>query len=291
MGGMEMALAELPLALFSTLAPMGAGAFLLMTVAFFTRPFDDASLRRVDRLTLIPLVIVVIGFVCAFFHLASPQHALGVFANLGSSPMSNEIFVGVIFCLVAFAYWIVTLCARPSLGVHRVLCAIVAIVGLVFCVFVGLAYGVDTIPSWNNPMTPLSTLCFGILGGCAVGMVVVGPTGSEGAHSISHGFESAAVVLSWIGSIGAVVFVGIQMGMTWGMSNNMMYGSDLVGPMLPWIVVAVIVLLATGWLLTSEIKKSRAGFFPWLVVILAFAGILLARLAFYAIEFSVGLGI
>ena len=36
---MEAAFAELPLALFTTLAPMGAGAFIALALAFFTTTF------------------------------------------------------------------------------------------------------------------------------------------------------------------------------------------------------------------------------------------------------------
>ena len=83
-------MAELPLALFTTLAPIGAGAFIALAVAFFTTKFSDEQLKKIDRMTTIPVVVLVAGFICAFFHLASPMHAFGVFAGLGASPLSNE---------------------------------------------------------------------------------------------------------------------------------------------------------------------------------------------------------
>lgn len=73
-------MAELPLALFTTLAPIGAGAFIALAVAFFTTKFSDEQLKKIDRMTTIPVVVLVAGFICAFFHLASPMHAFGVFA-------------------------------------------------------------------------------------------------------------------------------------------------------------------------------------------------------------------
>ena len=69
-------MAELPLALFTTLAPVGAGAFIALAVAFFTTKFSDEQLKKIDRMTTIPVVVLVAGFICAFFHLASPMHAL-----------------------------------------------------------------------------------------------------------------------------------------------------------------------------------------------------------------------
>ena len=72
---MEAAFAELPLALFTTLAPIGAGAFVALAIALLTTPFSDEQLKRIDRMTLIPLVVVIMGFAASFFHLASPLHA------------------------------------------------------------------------------------------------------------------------------------------------------------------------------------------------------------------------
>ena len=45
---MEAAFAELPLALFTTLAPMGAGAFIALALAFFTTTFTDDQVKTVS---------------------------------------------------------------------------------------------------------------------------------------------------------------------------------------------------------------------------------------------------
>lgn len=289
--GMELAMSELPLALFSTLAPMGAGAFTLLAIAFCTRSYDDEVLKRIDKLTVVPLVVTIIGFICAFFHLASPMHAFGVFANLGTSPMSNEILVGVIFCVVAIIYWIVAMATRMSAGLRKGLSWVTAIVGLVFCLFIGLAYGMDTIPSWSNAMVPLSTLCFGLLGGTAVGLVVLYWAGAPVAEGDAKGFGTAAMALAWIGALGSALFFCINLGMTSGMENNMMTGAELVGGVMGMAVIGVVLMLAAGVVLTLEIRKQRNVGYAWLAVILAFVGILLVRLCFYGIELSVGLGI
>ena len=287
--GMEYGMAELPLALFSTLAPMGAGAFTILAVAFFTSSFEGETLKKIDRLTAIPIVFVVVGFICAFFHLASPQHAFGVFANVGSSPMSNEILMGVVFCAVAIIYWIVAIATKMSDGLRKAFSVIVAVLGLVFCVFIGLAYGMDTIPSWDNIMVPLSTLFYGVLGGSAVGMTVI--YGAHALDSATKAFVTAAVVLSWTGAIGSVLFFGLNMGEAAGIQNNMMLGSDIIDGMLLWIITAIIVMLLAGLALMFEIQKERAAFYPWIGVFVACVGIFIARIAFYGAEISIGLGI
>ena len=113
-------MAELPLALFTTLAPIGAGAFVALAVAFFTTKFSDEQLRKIDRMTAIPVVALVAGFICAFFHLASPMHAFGVFAGVGASPLSNELLAGVVFAVLAIVYWIVALAGKLDKKDYRV---------------------------------------------------------------------------------------------------------------------------------------------------------------------------
>ncbi len=46
---MEITFAEMPLALFSTLAPMGAGAFVILAIAFLTAKLDGDALKKIDR--------------------------------------------------------------------------------------------------------------------------------------------------------------------------------------------------------------------------------------------------
>lgn len=287
--GMELGLTEMPLALFSTLVPMGAGAFTLLAVAFFSGNIEAEKLKKIDRLTVIPLLFVLVGFVCAFFHLANPMNAFGVFANTGSSPMSNEILMGIIFCVIAIVYWIVAIATKMSDGVRKAFSCVTAVAGLIFCIFIGLAYGMDTIPSWSNAAVPASTLFFGLLGGSAVGMAVLYSADSYDVDAKK--FKTSALVLSWAGVIGSALFFALNIGITSGLNNNMMTGAEVAGAIMPWVVTAIIVMVLSGVALMFEITKKRATFYSWVVVVVTFVGILLARLAFYGIEFTVGLGI
>ena len=109
---MEAAFAELPLALFTTLAPAGAGAFVALACAFFAASFTDEQLKKIDRMTFIPFVVVLVGFACSFAHLASPLNAVNALNGFGSSPLTNEIVVGSVFVVVALAYLIVALTGK-----------------------------------------------------------------------------------------------------------------------------------------------------------------------------------
>lgn len=284
---MEMAMHEMPLALFSTFAPMGAGAFIVLAVAFFTNSFKEDQLKRIDRLTSIPLIFVVAGFIAAFFHLASPLNAINVFAGIGSSPLSNEIACGIVFVVVALIYWIAALTGKLSSGARQGLSAVVAVVAVVFAYFIGSAYMMDTIGSWNTVMVPLSIISFALVGGAAVGSMTIGFAGV--ASELSKSFRTALAVIAIVGIVGGIAFGGLQLAGAAGMQNGIESGAEAVAGVTMWFVCAAVCLIAAGVFVVLRGKGMAT--YSVVATILAFAGILIARLAFYATELSVGLSL
>lgn len=290
---METAFAEMPLALFSTLAPVGAGAFLVLAMALSTAKPDADALRRIDRFTAIPVALVVVGFIAAFFHLASPLNALGVFAGVGRSPLSNELVVGCIFAVVMLAYWIWALTGKMPEGARKGLVWATAALGLVFALFTGMAYMIDTIPSWNTFAGPVQMLGFALLGGAAVGVLVLTLAGC--AEQLKAGALKTAVLAVLVA--GLVLGIGgfaVQAMAASGMSNALVSGADLVASATMAIVCGIICLVGTGVCDTFAVRGMGAGALVGVsvgAVALALVGILLMRLAFYAMQVSVGISI
>lgn len=290
---METAFAEIPLALFSTLAPVGAGAFLVLAMALSTAKPDADALRRIDRFTAIPVALVVVGFIAAFFHLASPLNAFGVFAGVGRSPLSNELVVGCIFAVVMLAYWIWALTGKMPEGARKGLVWATAALGLVFALFTGMAYMIDTIPSWNTFAGPVQMLGFALLGGAAVGVLVLTLAGC--AEQLKAGALKTAVLAVLVA--GLVLGIGgfaVQAMAASGMSNALVSGADLVASATMAIVCGIICLVGTGVCDTFAVRGMGAGALVGVsvgAVALALVGILLMRLAFYAMQVSVGISI
>lgn len=281
-------MAELPLALFTTLAPIGAGAFIALAVAFFTTKFSDEQLKKIDRMTTIPVVVLVAGFICAFFHLASPMHAFGVFAGLGASPLSNELLAGVVFAVLAIVYWIVALAGKLGEGVRKGFSAVVAVMAVVFACFTGAAYMMETIVSWNTPMVPVAVLGFSLLGGVSLGVLVLALSGA--LEDAAKGcFKMAAPVVLVVGLVLGVVGLLVQVMSVSGMGNALVDGADLVAaasaPM--WIGVVCMVVAAASAFMALRNSKSTA--LAAAAPVLAIVGVFAARLAFYAVQLSVGL--
>lgn len=281
-------MAELPLALFTTLAPIGAGAFIALAVAFFTTKFSDEQLKKIDRMTTIPVVVLVAGFICAFFHLASPMHAFGVFAGLGASPLSNELLAGVVFAVLAIVYWIVALAGKLGEGARKGFAAVVAVMAIVFACFTGAAYMMETIVSWNTPMVPVAVLGFSLLGGVSLGVLVLALSGAL-EDAAKGGFKMAAPVVLVVGLVLGVAGLLVQVMSVSGMGNALVDGADLVAaasaPM--WIGVVCMVVAAAAAFMALRNSKSTA--LAAAAPVLAIMGVFAARLAFYAVQLSVGL--
>lgn len=281
-------MAELPLALFTTLAPIGAGAFIALAVAFFTTKFSDEQLKKIDRMTTIPVVVLVAGFICTFFHLASPMHAFGVFAGLGASPLSNELLAGVVFAVLAIVYWIMALAGKLGEGARKGFAAVVAVMAIVFACFTGAAYMMETIASWNTPMVPVAVLGFSLLGGVSLGVLVLALSGAL-EDAAKGGFKMAAPVVLVVGLVLGVAGLLVQVMSVSGMGNALVDGADLVAaasaPM--WIGVVCMVVAAAAAFMALRNTKSTA--LAAAAPVLAIVGVFAARLAFYAVQLSVGL--
>lgn len=281
-------MAELPLALFTTLAPIGAGAFIALAVAFFTTKFSDEQLKKIDRMTTIPVVVLVAGFICAFFHLASPMHAFGVFAGLGASPLSNELLAGVVFAVLAIVYWIVALAGKLGEGARKGFSAVVAVMAVVFACFTGAAYMMETIASWNTPMVPVAVLGFSLLGGVSLGVLVLALSGAL-EDAAKGGFKMAALAVLVVGLVLGIAGLMVQVMSVSGMGNALVDGADLVAaasaPM--WIGVVCMVVAAASAFMALRNSKSTA--LAAAAPVLAIVGVFAARLAFYAVQLSVGL--
>lgn len=285
---MEAAFAELPLALFTTLAPAGAGAFVALACVFFAASFTDEQLKKIDRMTLIPLIVVLIGFACSFAHLASPMNAINVFAGMGHSPLTNEIVVGSVFVVVAIVYWIVAMTGKLTGGARKGFAALVAVVALVFACFTGFAYLMDTIASWNSPLLPIEILGFCLVGGTSFAALVLALSGAMG-DALGRQGKNILLIVAGLGALMGAFAAGAQIGGVASMSNAIISGADLVAEAIPVLVIGIVCLLATAAPLFIAVLGKGSVPLAGLAVVLALVGIFCLRLAFYATQLSVGL--
>lgn len=284
---MQFSVAELPLALFTTLAPLGAGAFIALACAFFATSFSDEQQKKIDRGTIIPLAIVIVGFICAFFHLASPMNAPSVFLGAGS-PMSNEIIAGCVFVIVAIVYVIVANAGKLCGSARKGFAAVVAALAVIFAIFTGLAYVMSTIATWDTPLVPVQMLGFALVGGAATAALVLATAGAW-ADACKGSFKSAVIGLAVVGAVLAIVGLAGQLAVASGMQNALVSGSELVSDALLPAIIGLALIVVAAVLVFVAVKKEAATGLAAAAAIAALVGIFFARVAFYAIQMSVGI--
>jgi anaerobic dimethyl sulfoxide reductase subunit C (anchor subunit) len=173
-----MQVSEWPLVLFTILAQMAVGSFVVLgVVQLLARRHTDV--KTVDKLSdatlyaIGPVMVVSIGV--AFFHLGNPINALHTIAGIGHSWLARELFFGAGFAILGAAF---ALCQwrkwfTPLL--RQILAAVTALVGLALVFCMSMVYAsLPTVPAWHSPATPISFYATAfLLGALAVGTAFV----------------------------------------------------------------------------------------------------------------------
>lgn len=282
--------AEAPLAVFTTLAPMGAAAFIVLLLAQMKGIYAGAASgsagsagdagRRIDKLTLIPVVVVLLGFVGAFFHLANPLAAFGVVDGIGRSPLSNEVLAGGVFVAVAIVYAVLAWTGKFAGSARTAALAVVSVLAVVFAVFCGLAYMMDTIPAWNQPSTVAQMLGFALLGGALLGALVLAVAKADVAS-----VRMPVLVMAVVGLVLAVAGFGMQIAACGGIYT--IWGSAADAVPAAWIVFGALLVggVAACALLFAALKRQPANVTLAAVAVAIFVvTVFLARIVFYGLH-------
>lgn len=171
MDGFSLAFGEITLVLFTTLAPSGAVAYLVMGLPVLVGRAQDEVARHLNQWSCLPLVVTMVGLIASATHLGNPSNALYVFTGVGRSPLSTEVFAAVIFLALAGVFWLYSFAERPRVGLQRGLLAAIDVAIVAFVVAVAFAYNVDTILTWSLPLVPVSLLLNALLDGPLLALV------------------------------------------------------------------------------------------------------------------------
>lgn len=308
---MHTALAEITLVVFTTLAPSGAMACALMALPGILGRGDARALARLDRFLCLPLVVTMVGLVASATHLGNPSNALYAFTGVGRSPLSTEVTAAVAFLALAGLYWLYSFARQPRRGLQRAWLVAVVASALVFIQTVARAYAVQTIPTWNSPLVPVSLWLNALVGGPLLAVATtcwarcehvlgVGRPGGRGAGGAALLATSACALAA------NVVVASLQARELAGISNALGPATRLV-PAFPLMIIGFALLAAVGIACEAralrrlarvpkpesaqETPAPRATDALLLAGTLAvFAGILLLRLAFYMSHMTAGFG-
>lgn len=273
------------LAVFTTLGPMGAGAFIALTYAFIAGQPDEAAAKRLDRWTALPLAVLAVGFLGAFMHLASPLNAFGVFSGVGASPLSNEILVGVTFAVLAVVYWVLALAGKLPFALRKTLLVVLAALAVVFAAFCGLAYMMYTIPTWNTPLSIVQMVGYMLAGGTVLGFCTVG----FAQVGLPKGAGTVALALTLAGVAVGTVGFGVQIAGLDAIRNIWSSAAELVPAI--WMLLGAFAVcgLVAAALTFVAAKKAFAPALLVVACVVVAAGIFVARIGFYGLYMGIAL--
>lgn len=273
------------LAVFTTLAPMGAASFIALAYAFIAGKPDDAASKRLDKWTAVPAVVMLAGFIGAFMHLANPLNAFGIFAGVGTSPLSNEIVVGLAFAALALVYWVLALAGKLSGTVRSAFLVVLSVLALVFAAFCGLAYMMDTIPTWNTPLSVVQMIGYALAGGTVLGFCVVGLAQVE----LPKGADTVALAFVLVGVVVGAAGFGAQIAGLENLRNIWGTAAALV-PAIGALLGAFMVCGVAGAALTFvAARKSFSPAFMVAACVIVAVGIFVARIGFYGLYMGIAL--
>lgn len=284
---MESAMNDMPLALFTTFSSIGAGAFLMLFIGFLVHEPAPEQLKRLDKLTLVLVLFPVVGLICSFMHLANPGNAFSVMNTIGSTPLANEILVFGIFVVVAVLYWVLAVAGALKSRTARLACSgIAALLGILTVIFMGLAYAIPTIPTWDSPWTTVQLLGAMLLGGAALAwwafaMADKGEVGGEKVDAIARLIMIAGGVVLLFGTV-ALFAAGASA--TSGIVNVAQNASGLT-PMLVASIALTVIAVVCGFMAKADKRTA------WLcgAVVIAWFAVFFARLCFYGMQITIGL--
>lgn len=287
------ALSEVTLVLFTTLAPSGAMAFVLMSIPliFGSKRVDQTMQRGIVKYLSVPVLVAMVGLVASATHLGSPANALYVLTGFGRSPLSNEVVCGILFLGSGGIYWLTSFAAREkSAAVRRVVLAVISLFGLLFIAAISLAYNANTIITWNSPFAIAAVWLNAFIGGPLLALF-----GFRLARFYTENHRLGKVLLG-VSTIALVA--NIVEYICWGLSLpnflNSMTSADVLAPAFFPMVVAFSVLNACAIALSTRAVRDKGETPLWVLVcscLLSFMGIFVMRMAFYMIHMTVGVGI
>lgn len=255
-----MALDEVTLVLFTTLAPSGAVALMVMAGVLLFGSHDAATRSRIDAWVCLPLVVTMVGLVASATHLGNPSNALYVFLHVGSSPLSNEVFCAVLFLACGGLYWLYSFAASPLRAVQRLLQVLLLLTGAAFVTAVAFAYSVETVPTWNLPTSPVLLWLNALMGGsllAALSLYVAC------WRPLAGRFGRALALAAHIALAANAVGYAVQGALMGGMENAVVTTKDLV-PHYWAMCVAALLLAVAGCVLSALALRwvSRAADSP-----------------------------
>lgn len=169
-----MDVGEVPMILFTVLAQMSVGAFIVLGL-IQTIGSAKYSAKTIDKVADPALLAIgptlVLGLLVSMLHMHDFTNTFNVINHFGTSWLSAEIVFGMTFAALGFVFAILQWRKIGPPRLRQALAVLTALVGIALIFSMSMIYySLETVPAWHNPQTPLSFFLTAIiLGSLAVG--------------------------------------------------------------------------------------------------------------------------
>lgn len=284
--GLENALSEITLVLFTTLAPSGIVACLVLGALLLSPKLGDERRAALNKFLAVPVLVALVGLVASATHLGNPANALYVLTGVGRSPLSNEVLTGVVFFGLVGSYWFYSFSQVRHVALERVWVVLFMLAGVVFLVGIALAYRVNTIVTWDEPLVPVNLVLNAFVGGPLLAVCACVAAGCFARERVLRACVVAAGI-ALIANAGGYVAQGEA---TMGLANAVVSVEQLA----PGYVVSVgafVALCAAGIAIDAVALFGRGKLtlpVAALSALFALCGIFVMRFMFYMLHMTVG---
>ena len=298
MTGLQTALHEITLVLFTTLAPASIFSCILIALLLFFSEFEAKEYIRVQHMAVLPLSLAMVGLVASATHLGTPSNALYVLTGIGRSPLSNEVATAIVFLGLNGLCWLYSFTLKPRIGIQKIWNILNAISGI-FCInMIAFAYSEPTILTWNTWHVPANIWLSALAGGPLITFLTL-----RYAHVPLKNLSCSTTLPvggSIAGALGALVLV-LQIHDLKFIRNGIGTADELVG-LYPLMVGIYLLCLIVAYVLTlraihqtKHVDAPHSAEVSLLALVAAtlifFAGLFIIRFGFYMMHMTAGISL
>ena len=302
-----MDLKEFALIVFTVLAQLSVG---LLTVGLVVRAYAGKKFNAeqvsalLDLPTYAVLPIMVLAMLASLLHLGNLLHVIGAVPNLGTSWMSREVVMAVVYIGLVIVYTFLYWRKMGSEELRTFFGWLAALEGVAFIYSMGMTYMIPAQPAMNTFATPVMfyvvTALLGVLGFATFLMSAFSKIGKSDAAL--QGFVTKTLQI--IG-VCAIVLVGIEflvipfyMGYLSTQGSAALKSLDMMVGTYGFVFGLRLVLVFAGaGVLAAYLYRNAsmpAGLkslptFVYSAFLLVLIGELLARFLFYATSVRIGI--
>lgn len=212
------------LVLFSALA--GIGSWAIAACAFTGIGGDDAGDKAKRTTVLVSLVLIVIGGIASFTHLAHPERVMSVLAHPTVGIFAEAAFSGVMVLLLVVLLTMIV--RKVSVGSLKVILLITGVVGVVFSFMIGYSYIMPSREAWNTLSLPLAYMGTAAAAGTALYASI-----TSAYHKSTKIVSNVAIVGGALSLVTSLVY-GLQIGSAFGPHATLFWvGVILCGSVIP----------------------------------------------------------